>query len=219
MLKPVCNIMESIMPTLYYGRLSGHSYKIRLFLSLIGLGYESSLIDIKQGEGKTEGYLKINPLGQVPVWQEGELIIRDSQAILVYLSQQYGQGVWKLPSIAAELAQIIQWLSFAANEISHSVVPLRRAYLYKKDDVFPPGIDVPLVKEKTQHVLNLLNVHLTTQEWLSLGHASIADIACFAYIALIEEEIPFSLDEYPHVKQWIERIRSLNGYIPLTPAV
>lgn len=205
------------MAQLYYGRLSGHSYKIRLFLSLIGLPYEHVLIDIKQGEGKTERYLKINPLGQVPVWQDGELVIRDSQAILVYLSQQYAQGVWKLPADAASLALIIQWLSFSANEISTSVVPLRRAYLYKKDGVFPPGIDVPLVTEKTHLVLGLLNQHLATREWLELGHASIADIACFAYIALIEQEMHFPLNVYPHVKQWVERIKGLDGYIALMP--
>jgi glutathione S-transferase len=206
------------MAKLYYGRLSGHSYKIRLFLSLIGLSYEPSLIDIKQGENKTASYLSINPLGQVPVWQDGELIIRDSQAILVYLAQQYAQGVWKLPSDAAELAEIVQWLSFAANEISNSVVPLRRAYLYRKNDVFPPDVNLPLITEKTHRVLGILNDHLANREWLALQHASIADIACFAYIALIEQEIPFPLDAYPHVKQWVQRIQSLNGFIPLVPA-
>lgn len=206
------------MLKLYYGRLSGHSYKIRLFLSLIGLGYEPVPINMAQGENKTESYLKINPLGLVPVLQDDDFIIRDSQAILVYLAQKYAQGSWKLPSEAAQLAHIIEWLSFAANEISHSVVLIRRAYMFKKGEAFPAEIDVPQATEKTHRILGLLEKQLATRDWLALEHASIADIACFVYVDLIQQETPFPLGAYVHVQQWIQRIKALEGYIPLIPA-
>ena len=75
---------------LYDYVLSGSCYKVRLFLSVIGQDYEKVPVDYHPGgEHKTPTFLQINPLGQIPVLVDDDLILRDAQAILVYLAGKY----------------------------------------------------------------------------------------------------------------------------------
>ena len=97
--------------------LSGNCYKVRLFLALIEVEYELIAVDFMAGQHKTPEYLAMNPLGQIPILQDEDLILRDSQAILVYLASQYGSEAW-LPNDPVGLGLVMQWLSTAANEIA-----------------------------------------------------------------------------------------------------
>lgn len=102
---------------LLYGHpLSGNTHKVRLLLGLLGVGHEERSIDIPGGEGRGSAFLGINPLGQVPVLVDGELTLRNAQAILIYLAGRFGEGRW-WPAKPAEQALVAHWLSFAANEV------------------------------------------------------------------------------------------------------
>ena len=199
------------MPKLYYSLLSGHSYKVRLLLSFLGIGFEPVLLDLARGDNKTPEYLGINPLGQVPVWQDGDVIVRDSQAILVYLAQSHNDPAWRLPTDPLELSRIIQWLSVAANEITHGPTAVRN-YWRKQ----PSTIDLTLATQRTYAILIIINTHLATRDWLELGRPTIADVACFPYISLVHEG-KVDLADYPHVAAWVERFKGLEGYIELVP--
>jgi glutathione S-transferase len=198
-----------MMPQLYYSLLSGHSYKVRLLLSFLGVDYEPALLDLARGDNKTPEYLAINPLGQVPVWVDGNVTVRDSQAILVYLAQSHSDSTWRLPSDPLELSRIIQWLSVAANEITHGPTAVRN-YWRKQ----PSTIDIELATKRTHAILTIINDHLATREWLELDRPTIADIACFPYISLVHEG-KVSLDDYPNVADWVGRFKKLKGYIEL----
>lgn len=82
------------MIRLYEFALSGNCHKVRLMLSLLGLPYESVLVSGANREHKSAAFLAMNPLGQVPVLTDGDLVVRDSQAILVYLASRYGGPTW-----------------------------------------------------------------------------------------------------------------------------
>jgi glutathione S-transferase len=104
------------MIQLYGHEVSGNSYKVRLFLELLGLDYEWLKVDLMQGAHKAPKFLALNPFGQVPVLVDGEVTLADAQAILVYLARQYGGDAW-LPTEALPLAQVVRWLSTAAGEV------------------------------------------------------------------------------------------------------
>ena len=93
------------MITLYDMSLSGNCHKIRLLLSFLALPYQTQAVDLRGGEQRSPAYLQRNPFGQVPVLDDDGLIIRDSQAILVYLAKRYGGEQW-WPDDAYPLAQI-----------------------------------------------------------------------------------------------------------------
>jgi len=63
------------------------------------VSFEPAVLDFSTGYHKSAAYLQINPLGQVPLWVDGDVVVRDSQAILVYLAQHYADPAWLLPTI------------------------------------------------------------------------------------------------------------------------
>jgi len=191
---------------LYEHELSGNAYKVRLFLSLLGLPFAARRVDLFSGSGQKPEYLAINPLGQVPALIDGELKLRDSQAILFYLARRYGAGQW-LADDAVGQAQTIAWLSLAANELANGPAALRVAVRFKRP------VNIEWATAVTKRAFGLMDRTLAAQPWLMPNpHPSIADIACFPYTALAHEGA-FSLADYPAVVAWCDRIRALPGFV------
>src|SRR4051794_6568413 len=74
---------------LYGSAISGHVHRVRLFLTMLGLPFENIELDMRKGEHRAPEFLARNPFGQVPVIDDGELTLADSNAILVYLNERY----------------------------------------------------------------------------------------------------------------------------------
>jgi glutathione S-transferase len=77
------------MITLYQHPLSGHSHRVRTFLSLIGQSANIVDVDLTAGAHKQKNFLEKNSFGQVPVLEDGDTILADSNAILIYLANKY----------------------------------------------------------------------------------------------------------------------------------
>ncbi|MBW4537183.1 MAG: glutathione S-transferase family protein [Pleurocapsa minor HA4230-MV1] len=193
---------------LYDFELSGNCYKVRLLMSLLGLEHELVPVNLPAGEHKSPKFLQLNPLGEVPVLTDGDLVLADSQAILVYLARKYGDQTW-LPNDAESLSRIVRWLSIAAGEIRQGVATARLFYLFNSK-----GIDIEAVMEKSAIILQQLEQHLTDREWLELGHPTIADIAVFPYVALAADG-KISLKPYPQILAWCDRLKQLPGFISM----
>ncbi|HKK13872.1 MAG TPA: glutathione S-transferase N-terminal domain-containing protein [Gammaproteobacteria bacterium] len=95
------------MIRLYDYERSGNCYKVRLLLALLGLPWERVPVDLRRGEERRPEFLALNPRGQVPVLTDGDWVVWDSQAILVYLARRYGGAQW-LPQEARPLAEVQQ---------------------------------------------------------------------------------------------------------------
>lgn len=192
---------------LYDLKLSGNCYKVRLFLSLLEIEYELVPIDFMAAQHKSPEFLRLNPLGQIPVLEDDGLILRDSQAILVYLAKKYDGEAW-LPGDAAGMARVTQWLSTAANEIARGPNDAR---LNKK---FGFAVDLKTAQQKAESILDIIELHLEKHRWLALDRPTIADIACFPYIALAPEG-GVMLDKYAAINRWCDRIKQLPGFITM----
>ena len=191
------------MMQLYDYVLSGSCYKVRLFLSMIGKDFETIPVDYYPGgEHKTPEFLEINPLGQIPVLRDGDLTLRDAQAILVYLAGRYDTGRTWYPEDAETQGQIAMWLSFAGGEIMNSSA----ARLH----------DIDKVRAAARAAFRVLDDHLTEREidgadWIVGDAPTIADIACFPYVALSGDGgIP--LDDYNAIRRWIARFKTIPGF-------
>ncbi|MDJ0704049.1 MAG: glutathione S-transferase [Leptolyngbyaceae cyanobacterium MO_188.B28] len=194
------------MISLYGHELSGNTYKVRLFLELLNLDYEFKPVDLMKGEHKQPPYLTINPFGQVPALVDGDQVLRDAQAILVYLARQYGGDTW-LPTDAIALSQVIRWLSTTAGEVRQGPESARLYHLFKVK-----AINIERATDKAHLILKLLNDYLSDRAWLEFERPTIADVAIFPYIALAPDG-EVSLDDYPNVLAWIERVKRLPGFI------
>ena len=193
------------MMTLYEFALSGNSHKIRLMLSLLGLDYRSVIVNGSERQQKSVDFLSMNPFGQVPVLTDDAVIVRDSQAILVYLARKYGNEQW-LPNEATALAEVAAWLSTAANEVSMGPNRLRLHYKFGR------AINSEESRQTAINLLNILQGRLEKYEWLATDHLTIADIAIYPYIALAPEG-RLDLESYPAVTGWVSRIQALPGYV------
>ena len=191
---------------LYDLQPSGNCYKVRLFASLANIELELVPVDFLSAEHKKPPVSELNPLCQVPVLEDNGYVLRDSQASLVYLAAQYGGLAW-WPGNPHGQADIVQWLSFAANEVQHSV---NAARLVKK---FGYALDHEQALERSAVTLGLLDKHLALNDWLAINRPSIADCAVYPYVVLAPEG-DVDLSPYPHIARWIERLEQLPGYLP-----
>jgi glutathione S-transferase len=187
--------------------LSGNCYKIRLFCALLGLELEIAPVDLRSGAHKNSPFIDLNPFGEIPVLEDDGVVLRDSQAILVYLARKYAGEDW-LPTDATGMAQVVTWLLVAENEIARGPGDARL------HDKFGYKLDVTQARTNAARILGLIETHLTSRDWLALGRPTIADIACMPYIALGHEGgVP--LAPYPAIQAWIGRIKSLPGFISM----
>lgn len=190
---------------LYDLEVSGNCYKVRLLCALLGVPLQLVPVDLRSGEHKKPPMIDLNPFGEIPIFQDGDVVLRDSQAILVYIAKKWGSESW-LPNDTEGLAHVTEWMSAAANEIARGPSDARR------HDKFGSALDIDLARTKAHRILGIMEAHLSRNAWLALGLATIADIACMPYIALGHEGgVP--LDAYPAVRAWIDRIKGLPGFI------
>jgi len=190
---------------LYDVELSGNSYRVRLLLSLLGVKHELVTVDLMKGEQREPWFLRLNPRGQVPTLDDDGTVVWDSMAILAYLARKYGGERW-FTIDATEMAEVMQWLAVMENETLYGLGKARLICKFK----FPGSLqDAQLLGRKG---LDVLEQRLAANQWLALDRPTIADIGCFPYVALASEgEIP--LDAYPSVRGWIDRIKSLPGFV------
>ena len=192
------------MIKLYDFDRSGNCHKVRMLLSFLGIDYQRVPIDLVKKEQMEADFLALNPLHKVPVLDDAGYIVRDSAAILIYLSRKYGNSDW-YPENAEDMAEVQQWLSFSVNEVFNGLAIARAIIIFNRD------ADLEVPRQIAAEALKLMEQRLKEHDWLALNRFTIADIACYPYTALIHEG-HMSLEDYPAIRAWFKRIESLPDY-------
>ncbi len=190
-----------------YGHdLSGHSHRVRLLASLLGLDVEFISVDLLVGAHKQPEFLAKNPFGQVPVLEDGDVVLADSNAIAVYLATKYDSTRSWLPSDPQRAAEVQVWLSKAANELANGVAAARLV------TVFGAGLDHDATKEKGRALLELVDAELSARSWLVGDAPTLADVALYSYVAAAPEG-GIDLRPFASVTAWLRRIEALPGFL------
>ncbi|MCK6375170.1 MAG: glutathione S-transferase [Zoogloea sp.] len=192
---------------LYDLTLSGNCYKVRLFAALAGIPVDIVPVDFLAGEHKRPPLSELNPWGEIPILVDGEVVLRDSQAILVYLARRYAGEAW-LPNDPAAMAEVVQWLSTAANEVQNGPGAARLV------DKFGYALDKADTLRRAARILPLIDARLADHDWLALDRPTIADCAVLPYVALAPEG-GVALSDFPHIRAWIARVQALPGFVPM----
>jgi len=195
------------MIRLYRHALSGHAHRVQLFLSLLGLDHDLVDVDLVEGEHKQPQFLAKNVFGQVPVLEDGDITLADSNAILVYLARRYANESW-YPTTPVEVARVQRWLSVAAGEINDGPANARLVTVLGAD------LDHERAKTIAHGLLETLERYLDGRSWLAASTPTIADIAGYSYIAHAPEG-EVSLEPYANVLGWLQRIETLPGFVPM----
>ena len=192
---------------LYTFPLSGHAHRVQLALSLLNVPTELIEVDLRKGAQKQANFLALNPFGQVPVIDDNGTVVSDSNAILVYLARKYGNTDW-LPSDVAGEAAVQRWLSVAAGLVAFGPAAARLV------TVFGAGFNADEVIGRAHGLFKVMNAELSAKPYLIGSKPSIADVACYTYIAHAPEG-NVSLADYPNVRAWLSRIEALPGFVPM----
>ena len=194
---------------LYRHALSGHAHRIELFLSLLGLPCELIDVDMVRGAHKAAEFIAMNnPFGQVPVIEDGDIAIADSNAILVYLATRYDPAGRWLPRDAEGAARVQQWLSVAAGQLAYGPSQARFIVL------FGARLDLDRARAISRQLFEVLDKELAKRPFLTGATPTIADVALYSYAAVAPEGgVP--LEPYGHVRAWLARIEALQGFVPM----
>lgn len=209
MMKPFL-VREQRMYKLYDFLPSGNGYKVRLLLTQLGIPFELIPINILKGESRTPEFLEKNPNGRIPVLEiEPGVYLSESNAILFYLSQ--GTDFW--PTDRLELARIMQWMCFEQYSHEPYIATSRFWLTHDMGDQYRKEL---LQKQAPGYAaLEVMEKRLAVGPFLVGDRYTLADIALYAYTHVAEEG-GFSLDRYPGIQSWLERVQAQPNHIPIT---
>ena len=193
---------------LYGAPLSGHTHRVRLLLSLLNLPYEFVPIDMRAGENRSPAHLARSPFGEVPVLEDGDLLLPDSTAILVYLASKYDDSGRWLPREPVAAATVQRWLSNASGKIAYGPCAARLVV------AFGAPLDHERAKAIAQRLFEVMDAELAGRRYALGERASIADIAAFSYIEHAPEG-GVSLKPYPNLRAWLANVRALPGFVAM----
>jgi glutathione S-transferase len=207
---PLLSVKQPAQPIrLHRFAISGHAHRVELFLSLLGLPFERIDVDLAGGAHKAPAFLAMNPFGQVPVIQDGDVTVADSNAILVYLASRYAAEPeqW-LPREPVAAAAVQRWLSVAAGPLAFGPAAARVVQLFKRTDDTTPMI------ARAHGLFKVMEAQLGQSPFLTGRAPTLADIANYSYVAHAPEG-NVSLEAYPQVRAWLARIEALPGFVPM----
>lgn len=185
-----------------YGNLrSGNSYKVALMLALTETPYRFRSVDLMGGENLKPDFLRINPLGKVPVLKHEGLVIRQSYDALRYLAEvtgKFGPDGWQ------EEARVGEWVGFSVDFLTFGLSRLRFINLFT--DGMPEVFDY--FKKTADRGLPIIEAHLKDNEWLAAGRPTYADLVAYAGMNMLVDA-GYSWDDYPASACWMRRIEKL----------
>lgn len=192
--------------TLHWHPLSGHAHRVALFCALAGLPCRLAEVDLGAGAHKRPEFLEKNVFGQIPVLEDGDVMIADSAAILLYLARRYAPE-WA-PQDAREEAEIQRWFSVAAGPLRYGPALARVARVFGRE------IDFAAAEAIAAGLFQTLETHLSERDFLLGAKPSLADVALYSYTAHAPEG-GIALAPYPAIERWLARIEALPGFLPM----
>lgn len=190
---------------------SGNCMKPWLALNQLGLDFELTVIDVLKGEQKSDAYRAINPLGVVP-WlttDDGQGI-GESNAMLWYLAE----GSALMPATRAERAEAMQWMFFEQSKLEPFISPARFFTTILPQERLARAADIADWQTRARPGLSRLDAHLSDRNFMLRAGYSIADIALFGYVHVINEA-GIDRADYPMISRWIDKVRDTAGFSPL----
>jgi len=211
---------------LYWFSGSPFAWRVQLLLHLKGVDYISHRLDPTKQEHKTPEYLAINPRGKVPALKQGDFVMRESLAMLAYLSAQNPE--WQLFGTTPQ-EQGLVWQQMT--EIDGLMVPQSRPLIVPIFFNKVAGQETS-IQEAAQAIaleFQTLNNTLSDRPWLMGSQLTAADITAYPLIKFIERMVQSDLvahldlgllpyqDTLPHMQAWIERLEALPGAMDSFP--
>jgi glutathione S-transferase len=178
------------------------SIRVRWMLQELDVNFEAVTINLAAGEHRRPEFLKINPASKVPVLVDGDLVLTESVAIVLYLAEKYPhKGL--LPTDIMQRSQVYRWLLFAATELEQQIWRIaRHTKLYPESLRLPA--EVSLARKEFADMVTVMEAHMQERLFIVGNTVTIADFVC-AY-TLDWASMAGLLDGYPLLYDYMERM-------------
>ena len=188
----------------FYYNAGPNPHKVALFLEEAGLDYEAVPVETRRGDQHKAEFLKINPNAKAPALVDGDAVLFDSNAILIYLGQKTGQFV---PQQTPQLqAAYWSWMMFVATGIGPYSGQAVHFKQHAREQI--PYAIGRYHYEALRHY-KILDTRLADQQWLVGDDYSIADMALWGWARIAPRVLgQEDFDSLVNVKRWLEVINA-----------
>ena len=193
--------------------LSGNCYKVRLTAAHAGVPIERREYDLMKGETRTPEFLaNVSANGRIPVLEAAGRFIPESNAICFYIAE----GSPLIPSDKADRADMLHWMFWEQYQHEPNIATLRFWMRWVGLDRLTDNqrSQMPVKRKLGNEALKAMDEHLNGRDWFVGDAMTLADICLFAYTH-VADEADFDLALYPNVIEWMERIMTHPGYVPM----
>lgn len=198
------------MIKIYGAEFSANVNKVRFAANALSVEYELNRMDLLGGEQRSEEFLKLNPVGKVPVMQDGNFTLFESMAISRYLADKQGSSLY--PKDLQNRAVVDQWIDFCD---IHLQAALNRVTFNR---VLAPMIGAEVDQNSLNFGLEMLNRYfpvldnqLGISKYLAANDITLADINLIAILDPAEiSGVEFS--RYQNLQNWFQNMKQQNFY-------
>ncbi|WP_437314733.1 glutathione S-transferase family protein [Sorangium sp. So ce385] len=157
----------------FYEFAPTRSIRVRWTLQELGVDFEAISVDLRGGEHNRPEFRKINPAGKVPVLVDGDLVVTESVAIVLYLAEKYPQK-HLLPTDLRQRTELNRWLLFTVTELEQPLWRIaRHRSLYPEALRLPADID--LASREFKAMAMVLEEHMRGRQFVVGDSVTIAD--------------------------------------------
>jgi glutathione S-transferase len=178
------------------------SIRVRWTLQELGADFEAVRVNMLAGEHKAHEYLKVNPAGKLPALVDGDAVLTESIAIVLYLAEKFPQK-HLIPKDPVERGELYRWLLFATTELEQPLWRMaRHSNLYPEDRRSPAEIE--LAREDFKPMAAVFDEHMKGREFVVGESVTVADFV-MAYTLDWADRVAL-LDGFPRLKTYMERM-------------
>lgn len=207
------------MMKLLHFPMSSNARRVRMAAIALGVELEEEIVDLRTGAHKKPDYLAKNPFGRVPTLIDGDFVLTESHAIMMYIADKSGPT----PLFPMELrarAEVVRWFFFASHHLTPAVGTLNFERMIKR--ITNQGEPDPKEEARGERLLrecaDLLDKHLESREWLALHRITLADYSVAApFMSKVPSRLP--IDEYRHLCAWLARVQETDAWKKTNPVL
>lgn len=176
------------------------SIRARWTLQELGVDFEAISVNVFAGEALRPEFLKLNPAAKLPVLVDGDFVLTESAAIVLYLAEKHGKF---LPTDARGRAEVNKWLLFTVTELEQPLWRIaKNEFLYPEEQRL--AADIPLASEDFRRMADVSEKHMQERRFVVGDSVTVADFV-LAYTLDWANEVQL-LDRYPQLAGYMERM-------------
>jgi glutathione S-transferase len=175
------------------------SIRARWTLQELGVEFEAVTVNLAAGEQRSAAFLAINPAGRVPALVDGDLVLSESIAIVLYLAEKYPEkGL--IPRDLGARAQLMRWLLFTTTELEQPLWRMaKHTFIYPEDKRLPG--DMALARDEFAAMAKVVEQHMAGREFVVGDSVTVADFV-----------LAYTLD-WAHALSVLNGLPRLEGYV------